>query len=117
MEITNEFRNSMSEWVDLKKQLAEARKDMKILNSKEKELKKFIMGFMGSNKIDNINLKKGKVSYKSGQKTGSMTKKTVESGLDIYFNGDEVKVEGAMNCINDNRVVSDTETITLSGTK
>ena len=45
-DITDEFRGKMSEWVELKKQLTEARKDMKVLNQKEKELKEFIGSFM-----------------------------------------------------------------------
>ena len=40
--ITDEFRKAMSDWVELKVQLVEARKDMKVLNDREKELKQFI---------------------------------------------------------------------------
>ena len=34
--ITDEFRKAMSDWVELKVQLVEARKDMKVLNDREK---------------------------------------------------------------------------------
>ena len=33
-DITNEFRNKMSQWVTIKSTLAEARKDVKVLNTK-----------------------------------------------------------------------------------
>jgi len=47
----------MTEWVELKKQLTEARKDMAVLNKREKELKKYIGEYMKVQGIDNINLK------------------------------------------------------------
>ena len=37
--ISDQFRTVMSEWVDLKKQLTGVRSDMKILNTREKQLK------------------------------------------------------------------------------
>jgi hypothetical protein len=42
MEITEELRRTMTEWVELKKQLAEVRKDVKVLNDREKQLKESI---------------------------------------------------------------------------
>ena len=34
-DVSDQFRTKMSEWVNLKKQLGEARKDMKVLNNTE----------------------------------------------------------------------------------
>ena len=79
-EVTDEFRNKMSEWVTIKKTLVEARKDVKVLNQKEKELKTFIMGFMQKEGIDNVNLKKGKVSLRNSNKRETLTKDRVQSG-------------------------------------
>jgi len=117
MEITEELRKTMAEWVELKKQLVEVRKDVKLLNTREKQLKEAIKSFMETQKIDKINLKKGKVTLKNSQKKGSLTKKAVESGLEIYFNHDSVKVESAMNCIMDNLETKDTSVISLTGIK
>lgn len=114
-EVSEEFRSKMTEWVNLKKQLTEARKDMQILNKKEKELKSYIMSFMSEQKIDNINLKKGKVSLRTSKKKQSLTKDKVQSGLLKHFNGDEVQTETAMNCIVDNLEVKDTNVISLTG--
>jgi hypothetical protein len=114
-DISDQFRTKMSEWVNLKKQLGEARKDMKLLNQKEKELKTYIMSFMSEKGIDNINLKKGKVSLRSTKKKQALTKDKVESGLLKHFGGDEVKTETAMNCIIDNLEIKNSNIISLTG--
>lgn len=116
-EISDEFRKKMSEWVELKKQLTDVRKDVKVLTDKEKELRTYIQGYMKEKEIDNVNLKKGKVSLKTRQKTSSLSKKAVEAGLHTYFQGDEVKVEGAMTCITDSLERSETSSISLTGIK
>jgi hypothetical protein len=116
-DITEEFRNKMTEWVELKKQLTEARKDMKVLNQKEKELKEYIGSFMKEQKIDNINLKKGKVTRRTTQKKASLSRKNVEEGLNEYFQGDVVRVEGAMTCITDKLPAEERDVISLTGIK
>jgi hypothetical protein len=114
-QITDDFRKAMSDWVELKKQLSGARQDMKILNSREKQLKEYIKNYMKSQNIDKVNLKKGKVTLKTTQKTGSMTKAAVINGLNIYFQGDEARTEGAITCIIDNIAKSESEIISLTG--
>jgi len=115
-EITDEFRTAMASWVELKTQLSAARKDMKILNQREKELKDFIKNYMKSQKIDNVNLKNnGKVAIRHTVKKSSMTREAVRAGLIIYFAGDEIKVEGAMNCIIDNLEETESDVISLTG--
>ena len=116
-EITDEFRNRMAEWVELKKQLSEARKDMRVLNQKEKELKSYIGEFMKDKQIDNINLKKGKVTRRVTQKKPTFSKKAVEAGLIVYFQGDEVRVEAAINCISDNIPAEERDVVSLTGIK
>lgn len=116
-EITDEFRTKMAEWVELKNQLSEARKDMRVLNQKEKELKAFIGDFMRDKQIDNINLKKGKVTRRVTQKKPTFSKKAVEDGLRIYFQGDEVRLEAAMTVISDNIPDEERATVSLTGIK
>ena len=98
-QITDEFRTAMAQWVEIKTQLADARKDMKVLNSREKQLKDFIKEYMKRQQLDLVNLKKGKVSLRTTTKKASFTKDVVQNGLSIYFNNDEVKVEGATKMI------------------
>ena len=114
-EISNEFRKAMADWVELKRQLTEARKDMKVLNTREKELKQVIAGYMKTTEIDTVNLKKGKVSLRKKVSKATMTKKAVESGLMIFFNNDETQVERAMNCIQDTLEDKESDVISLTG--
>ena len=114
-EITEDFRKAMTDWVELKKQLGEARADMKVLNQREKELKQFITGYMKEEKIDKINLKKGKVSLRETNKTEPLKKEHVEMGLRTFFNGDEAKIEGAISCIMDGLGKKSSSVISLTG--
>jgi hypothetical protein len=114
-QITDEFRGAMADWVQLKTQLTEARKDMKILNEREKQLKEFIKTFMKNQSLDLINLKKGKVTLKTTVKKSSMTREAVRNGLNVYFGGDEAKVDGAIQCILDNLESEEADVISLTG--
>ncbi len=114
-QITDEFRTAMADWVQLKTQLSEARKDMKVLNEREKQLKEFIKTFMKDKSLDLINLKKGKVTLKTTIKKSSMTREAVRKGLHIYFGGDEAKVDGAIQCILDNLDSEEADVISLTG--
>ena len=116
-EISDDFRVAMANWVEVKTQLTEARKDMKVLNDREKKLKEFVKNYMKTKQIDNVNLKKGKVSLKTTTKTSTMTRDSVKNGLVIYFGGDETKAEGAFTCIIDNLATSETDVISLTGLK
>ena len=114
--ITDEFRKYMAEWVELKRQLTEARKDMKVLNTREKKLKDYIANCMQNTKIDTVKLSRGeKVTMKTTNRAGTMSKDSVVRGLDIYFEGDEVRTEAAMNCILDNIARKDVRTVSITG--
>lgn len=115
-EISDEFRRAMGEWVELKKQITEARKDIKVLADREKQLKTFVKDFMKEQKIDTVNLKKGKVSLKTSKRRGTLTKAAVKTGLEHYFGGDETKVEGALNAIYDTIQEVQSDVISLTGT-
>ena len=82
-----------------------------------KELKQFIKNYMENQKIDNVNLKKGKVSLRKTNKKEGMSIKRVQDGLLIYFQQDEVRTEAAMNCIKDNLETSEASIISLTGIK
>ena len=115
--VSDQFRMAMKDWVELKQQLTSARKDMKILNTREKQLKEYIKNYMKKQEIDKVNLKGGKVTLKVSQKSGSFTKAAVQNGLSIYFQGDEVRTEAVMTCILDNIDKKETEVISLTGLK
>jgi hypothetical protein len=107
-----------------------------VLNTREKQLKQYIADYMKDVKIDSVNLKKGKVrvkrrrpnqlvtkrfssqvTVKTSERAGTMTKAAVQNGLTIYFQGDEIMVEAAMNCILDNIDKKQMTTVSLTGLK
>lgn len=117
MSVPNELSESVSKLVELSKQLSEAKSDIKILNQEEKRLKESVKRHMIDQGIDTINLRKGKISVRKSVRKGSMTKDAVKDGLLKFFGGDEVKVEGALNAIQDNLKVKESTSISLTGIK
>ena len=116
-ELTPEFRTAMKEWIELKGVLTNARKDLKGLNDREKNLKTYIKGFMKSNKIDQCNLRKGKVALSTKAAKKGINKDTIERGLHAFFEGDEGRVSAAIEAIQENREVTERQVLTLSGLK
>jgi acid phosphatase class B len=117
MSVPNELSESVSKLVELSKQLSEAKSDIKILNQEEKRLKEAVKKHMITQGIDTINLRKGKISIRKSIRKGSMNKDAIKDGLLQFFGGDEAKVEGALNAIQDNLKVKESTSISLTGIK
>jgi len=117
MSVPNELSESVSQLVELSKQLSEAKSDIKILNQEEKRLKESVKKHMVSQGIDTINLRKGKISLRKSVRKGSMNKEAIREGLLKFFGGDEAKLEGALNAIQDNLKVKESTSISLTGIK
>ena len=117
MSVPTELSESVSKLVELSKQLSEAKSDIKILNQEEKRLKESVKRHMIDQGIDTINLRKGKISIRKSVRKGSMNKDAIKDGLLKFFGGDEVKVEGALNAIQDNIKVKESTSISLTGIK
>jgi acid phosphatase class B len=117
MSVPTELSESVSKLVELSKQLSEAKSDIKILNQEEKRLKESVKRHMIDQGIDTINLRKGKISIRKSVRKGSMNKDAIKDGLLKFFGGDEVKVEGALNAIQDNLKVKESTSISLTGIK
>tara|TARA_B110000495_G_scaffold200685_1_gene216432 strand:+ start:584 stop:964 length:381 start_codon:yes stop_codon:yes gene_type:complete len=115
--VTNELSETVSKLVDLTKQLAEAKSDIKILNQEEKRLKENVKKHMVSQGIDTINLRKGKISLRKSVRKSGMSKDAIKEGLSKFFGGDEVKVEGALNAIQDNLAIKESTSLSLTGIK
>lgn len=113
----NELSDAVSRLVEISKQIAEARNDIKILTSAEKALKEQVKGQMIKNGIDTINLKKGKISVKKSVRKGTMTKKTVVAGLMSYFENDEKKVEDILSVIAEQLETKESTSLTMTGIK
>ena len=117
MSVPNELSASVAKLVELSKQLSEAKSDIKILNQEEKRLKEAVKKHMIDQGIDTINLRKGKISIRKSVRKGSMNKDAIKDGLLQFFGGDEAKVEGALNAIQDNLKVKESTSISLTGIK
>jgi len=113
----NELSDAVSRLVEISKQIAEARNDIKILTSAEKALKEQVKGQMMKNGIDTINLKKGKISVKKSVRKSTMTKKTVVAGLMSYFENDEKKVEDILTVIAEQLETKESTSLTMTGIK
>jgi hypothetical protein len=117
MSVPNELSESVAKLVELSKQLTEAKSDIKILNQEEKRLKEAVKKHMLDQGIDTINLRKGKISLRTSVRKGTMNKDAIREGLLKFFGGDEAKLEGALNAIQDTIKVKESTSISLTGIK
>jgi len=117
MSAPEELSDVVNKLVELTKQIAEARADIKVLTSAEKALKEKVKGSMVKNGIDTINLKKGKISVRKSTRKASMTKKTVVAGLTDYFEGDEKKIEEVLSAIAEHLETKESTSISMTGVK
>lgn len=115
--VPNDLSESVSKLVELTKQLSEAKSDIKVLNQEEKRLKESVKKHMVDQGIDTINLRKGKISIRKSVRKAGINKDAVKEGLSKFFSGDEAKVEGALNAIQDNLKVKESTSLSLTGIK
>jgi|TARA_B110000914_G_scaffold92110_1_gene81026 hypothetical protein len=115
--VSPDLSESVSKLVELTKQLTEAKSDIKILNQEEKRLKENVKKHMVSQGIDTINLRKGKISIRKSVRKSGMSKEAIKEGLLKFFSGDEVKVEGALNAIQDGLKTRESTSLSLTGIK
>ncbi len=108
-----ELRDAMGEWIDLKKNIALARKDLSVLTKREKELAEIIKKSMTQIEVDTVKMQDNNVKLRVKNSKGSITKDVIQKGLHSYFSGDEVKVEGAMKAIIDSAPVKERSTLSL----
>jgi len=113
-----DFKAAMTEWVALKAQLAAARKDLSVLNTREKDLRKFVTKHMAENEIDTVKVQdKVKVNFKKKKTKAPITKDVIKKGLTSYFGGNEAQVEGAFQAILDAAPVKETTGVMVTGLK
>ena len=115
--VAPDLSENVSKLVELTKQLAEAKSDIKVLNQEEKRLKEVVKKHMVSQGIDTINLMKGKISIRKTVRKSGMNKDAIKDGLMTFFGGDETKVEGALNAIKDGLKTKESTSLSLTGIK
>jgi Family of unknown function (DUF5760) len=113
-----EFKSAMTEWIELKAHIAAARKDLDVLNKREKDLRKFVTAHMSQNEIDTVKVKdKVKVNFKRKKTKGPITKDVIKRGLGQFFGGNEAQIEGAFQAILDAAPVKETPSVSVTGLK
>jgi Family of unknown function (DUF5760) len=112
------FKQAMTEWVGIKAQLASVRKDLTVLNKREKELREFVTHQMKTLEIDTVKVRdKVKVNLKTKSKKGSITKDVILRGLRAYFSGDEERTKAAFESIQNAVDVKETSSVSVTGLK
>ena len=117
MSVPNELSDSVSKLVELSRQISDAKSDIKILTQEERRLKETVKKHMIQQGIDTINLRKGKINLRKSVRKGTMNKDAIREGLLKFFGGDEAKLEGALNAIQDTIKVKESTSISLTGIK
>jgi len=117
MSVPSELSENVTKLVELTKQLSDAKSDIKILNQEEKRLKETVKKHMIAQGIDTINLRKGKISIRKTVRKSGINKDAIKDGLLKFFGGDEAKVEGALNAIQDGLKTKESTSLSLTGIK
>jgi hypothetical protein len=109
------FKETIAEWVEIKKQLQAVRGDIKTLNQAEKRLREQIRVHMKQEKLTGCNVTdlNAKISLNTRIKKPSFTKDLVRKGLHRYFEGNEDRVEYVMGIIEESGDSKETDTVTL----
>jgi hypothetical protein len=113
--MSDQFKEAMTAWVLLKKQLSAARADIKLLNTQEKNLRTFIQGFMKEQKINTCNVsdENAKVTLNTRKVKTPFTRDLVKKALLRYFRGDESLVQRVFELIDEEKEVTERDSISL----
>ena len=102
----------------IKTQLASVRKDLTVLNKREKTLREFVTKQMIELDIDAVKVRdKIRVNLKTKKYRASLTKDVILKGLTAYFHGDQNKAEEVFKHIQEAAPLKETSTVSVSGLK
>ena len=109
------FKDTIAEWVEIKKQLQAVRGDIKTLNQAEKRLREQIRVHMKQEKLTGCNVTdlKAKITMNTRMKRPNFTKELVREGLLKYFENNEDRVDYVMDLIMNCGEVKELDTVTL----
>lgn len=113
--MSDQFKDAMSAWISLKKQIATVRADIKVLTTQEKSLRTFIQGFMKEQQITTCNVsdENAKVKLNTRKVKAPFTRDLVRKALLKYFRGDESLVQHVFDLIDEEKEVTERESISL----
>lgn len=93
----------VKEYLEIDDQIAALNKAIRERRKKKKELSEGILTNMKNIDIHYMNVRDGKLVYNVSNSKQGLTKKTLMSGLQLYFNNNEQKAIEAANMILENR--------------
>jgi Family of unknown function (DUF5760) len=108
-----DLKSVMVEWIELKKNIADARKDIQLLSRREKELAEQIKNHMIEQDVEDVKIQDKKIKLRSKVVKTGITRPVIETGLGVYFAGDTVKVETVIKTIIDNAPEKERFTLSL----
>jgi len=114
-----DFKSVMTEWVTLKGQLLAARKDINVLNKREKDLRTFVTQHMSRNEISTVRVPDNgvKVNFKVKKSRGAITKDVVKEGLLRYFSGNVEQADLVWKIIQETAPIKEVTGVTLTTLK
>ena len=109
------FRETIAEWVAIKRNLQAVRADIKTLNTREKQLRVEISRHMKDQKLTGCNVTdlKAKVNLNTRMKKPGFCKALVRAGLLKYFDGNEDRVDYVMGIIEECGESKEVDSVTL----
>jgi len=113
-----DFKETIAEWVQIKKQLQAVRGDIRTLNQHEKRLRETIRVHMKDQKLTGCNVTDlgAKITLNTRIKKPGFTKELVRAGLVKYFDGNEDRVEYVLGIITEMGEAKETDILTLKTT-
>lgn len=75
--VSDVFKHAMHSWVDLMEKKAAVNQDMKVINSKLKDLKAFLVDVMARNKFDGVNCNGHRVNLTTTRTKETLTRETM----------------------------------------
>ncbi len=110
METKEELVNGIKEWVQIDNDVNKLRAQIKILNTRKKDLTGTLVNVMKKNEIDCFDIKDGHISYKKNVVKKPITGKSLFGALAEYYKNDKT-AEELTKFVLDNREEQVKETI------
>jgi CBS-domain-containing membrane protein len=113
--MSEQLKATVTEWIELKKNLASARKDIQVISRREKDLAEEIKSLMIEHDVDDLKVQDKKIRLRRKIVKASITKNVIQNGLNVFFSGDELKVNTVIKVIAENAPSTERTTLLLSG--
>jgi hypothetical protein len=114
-----DYKMLMDEWINIKNQLKLVRGDVKILNTREKDLRLKVQEFMKTSDVTTCTVsdKNAKIQMNTRVVKSPFNKDLVRRALLRYFRGDESLVDHIFILIGEETEVTQKESVTLKEIK